>query len=137
MRLPSFKQLRKTDFKTEYQDLIETLSLSVNNAIESLNDLANKKISLTDNVACTVKDVLVIVDSSGAPTTNTAIALDSTNKVLGTSIILVTNQTNSNTYPTNAPFISYQAAEKSIIIRNITGLQAGQKWLLRVIVWQS
>jgi len=55
MKLPNFKRIFKSDYKTEFHSLIEPLSFSINNGIEVLYQTLNKAVSLKDNVACTVK----------------------------------------------------------------------------------
>lgn len=125
------------DYKKEYQELVQQLSDSLNTGIETLYFLGNKKISLRDNILCSVKDVEFIVNSSGTPTSSINVGFDVTGKVEGVEVIRADNLTNSTIYPTNAPFISFQQTTTSIIINNITGLAAGYKWRVRVIIWQS
>lgn len=135
MKLPSFRRLFKTDFSQEEQPLVEKLSGSLNNGIEVLYDALNNKISIRDNLQCTVKDVDVQVDSSGNPLGTTGFQLNNSNKVEGISVIRADNLTNSVTYPTNTPFISFTQNTSSIIINNVTGLQPNNIYRLRVIAW--
>lgn len=137
IKIGNFKRLFKTDFEPEFQDLIETLAGSLNTAIETLYDLNNKKITLRDNVACTVRDFEVIVDSTGNPTTQTNIKLDVTSQIDGLQVIRAENVTNGNMYPNGCPFISYTQNGTTVLINNIKGLQESNKWRLRVIVWQN
>lgn len=137
MILPSFKRLFTNDYKKEYQELVQQLSDSLNTGIETLYFLGNKKISLRDNILCSVKDVELIVNGSGTPTSIVNVGFDVSGKVEGVEVIRADNLTNSTVYPTNAPFISFQQTSTSIIINNITGLASGYKWRVRVIIWQS
>lgn len=137
MRLGSFKRLFTSDYEAQYQNLVGKLSGSLNGGLEALYDLANKKISLRDNILCTVRDVDVTLDSTGAPVVSTAIGLDATGRVEGISIIRCDNTTNNSIYPTGHPFISFQQTSSSVLINNITGLQAVYNWRLRVIIWQA
>ena len=49
MKLPLFRRLFKTDFKQEFQELVDQLSVSINVGIENLYDALNRKLSLRDN----------------------------------------------------------------------------------------
>lgn len=135
MQLPSFKQLFTQDFPKEYQKLINQLSLSLNNGIQVLYNTLNKNVSLNDNISCIVKDVTIIVDSTGKPTTTSAFAIDKNVTVQGLEVILATNQTNSTHYPVSHPFISGSQNNTTYNISNISGLQAGETYILRVVAY--
>lgn len=137
MRLPSFKRLFTQDYPKEYQKLVDILSLSLNNGIEVLYEALNNQLTLRDNVKCTVKDITISVDSVGKPLQNSVFTLNSTSKVDQIVVGLAQNQTNSNTYPTSAPFISGSQNNNTFVISNISGLQPNQTYLLRVTVYQQ
>lgn len=137
MKLPLYKRIFKTDFAQEYQGLVEQLSASLNSGIETLYDLTNKKISLRDNVACTVKDFDVMVNAAGIPMATTSVSLDVPGRVDGISVIRCDNLKNSAVYPTGQPFITFTQTGQAVIVSQIAGLQSGQMWRLRVIVWQA
>jgi hypothetical protein len=65
MKLPSFKRLFENDFDSSERNLVAKLALSLNQGIENLYLALSKRISLRDNIQCTVKDVQVTVDSNG------------------------------------------------------------------------
>jgi hypothetical protein len=136
-KLPNFKRLYKTDFKQENQDLIEQLSFIINGAFDSIYQTLNQQVSLQDNIQCTVKDVTVVVDATGKPTSTSSMSLSANGQVTGLTVIMANNITNSTTYPTGMPFISYTVSGKTVIFNNITGLQANNKYTLRVIAFQS
>jgi hypothetical protein len=136
MKFPNFKRIFKQDFKPEEQPLIEKLSVSINSGFEMLFEAMNRKISFRDNILCTIKDVDVTVDSDGTPLQTVGITLDTsnaTNRVDGVMVIKADNLTSPGTYPTTAPFISYQQNTNTILFNNITGLAANQKYRLRVL----
>lgn len=134
MKLSSFKRLITQDFPEESRKLMEQLGSTLNDSFNQLFQVLNKRITFNDNIACTVKDVQVIVDASGNPTQIASFKLDLPNvPVLGVIVINAENLTNSTLYPTNAPFISYQIVNNTIRINNITGLQANNVYRLRVI----
>ena len=136
MKAPGFRRLFKQDFKEDYGDLIDGLSPAINTGIETLYQVVNKNIDLTYNIQCTVKDVNVEVDSTGKPKSTTSFALDVANTpVKGCQVIQAENLTNSATYPTSQPFISFTQNNNNLILNNVTGLQANQKYRLRVVAW--
>lgn len=137
MRLPGFKRLIKGDYPEDQQGLVEKLSEALNSGIEALYELGNKKISLRDNILCTVRDVDVTVDASGVPVTNTVISLDGTGRVEGVTVINAFNNNNTALTPTGQPFIVFQAQASAITVKKVTGLAAGSSWKLRVIIWQA
>lgn len=134
MKLPSFKRLIKTDYKPEFQDLIETLGGSLNEGINALFNALNKRLTFQDNFACTVKDIIVKVDSNGIPTQGGSFNLDVQNlPVTGLLILRVQNLDNSASYITTTPFINFVQNGNSIIINNIAGLAANTNYRIRVL----
>ena len=139
MKLPSFKSIKKTDYEADYQKLVETLSISLNNGIQVLYDTINKRVSLRDNVACTIKDVETEVNSLGIPKDTLIIKTDLTTKIEGCQIIYALNKTSGHNYvqTTGGPFISYEAIQNGISVNHIAGLVADNKYLLRVVIYQQ
>jgi hypothetical protein len=135
MIIPAFKRLLKTDYAQQFQSMIETLSYSINNAIESLNAAMDNNVSLADNILCTVKTFNVQVDSTGKPTNTTTFPLSFTGQCLGISLINIINSTNSTTYPTSGVTISYSQSSGGIQLNNVTGLTSGNTYSLTVIAW--
>ena len=134
MRLPSFKQLYSTDYKATYKDLIDQLSLSLNNGITILYTALTNNLTFRDNFNATINDITVTVDSTGKPTSGGSFQLKSSAKIDGLLILSALNQTNSNVYPTSGVFITGAQSGTTYNISNITGLQAGQSYTIRVIV---
>jgi hypothetical protein len=137
VKLPSFKRLISTDYPKEFKQLIDLIAVSLNNGIEVLYQTLNNQITLRDNIKCTIKDITLSVDSSGKPINTISILLNTSTKVEGSQIILALNQVNSSVYVTSNPFITGSQNGNSFIINNISGLQANQQYLLRVVVYQA
>ena len=133
--LPTLRKLFKGDYKEEFQELIETMIPTVNNGVEVLYDALNGKISIRDNIQCVVKDINLSVNSSGIPVSLTTFTLNSIARIDGCEVIKVENLTNSSTYPTGAPFITYNQTDNRITINHITGLIAGNNYRIRVIAY--
>jgi hypothetical protein len=135
MRLPSFRRIYKTDYEQQYQKLIDTLSVSLNNAFDSIFGALNNGISLTDNIACTVKDVIIQVDSSGKPLTSTSFNINTIGTIKGVQVIQATNLDNPGIYPTSQPFITYTQNNQTILILNASGLQVNVRYSVRVVAY--
>lgn len=133
-KLPSFKRLFKSDYPTDQQNLVETLSSSLNIGIESLYEALNKKLTFKDNFLGSTKEVLLEVGISGEPKITTGFSLDGlTTPIEGLMVVRAENLTNSSVYPTSGVFVSYTQSGGSIIINHVTGLQANNKYKLKVI----
>lgn len=137
MKLPNFIRIIKTDYKEEQQDLVDKLAFSINPNLETIYDALNNKLTLSENIACTMKDIDIIVDSSGKPTNISSFQLNNNNKLDGIIVISATNTVNSSIYPTSMPFITYTQNGKIININNISGLQANTLYRLRVVAFNQ
>lgn len=137
MRLPSWKQILSTDFQKQFKQLVDQLSLCINNGVQVIYTALNNNLTIRDNFLATVTDVLVTVDSTGKPTQPTAFKLNTTTKIDTVLVGGVTNQTNSSSYPPGAVMIFGSQASNIYTIANVTGLSAGQQYSLRVIAFQQ
>lgn len=137
MKLPSFKRLFDSDFPAEFKQLINTLSVSLNNGIEVLYEALNNRITLRENISCTVKDITVIVDANGTPSQGNSIKLNTTNKVDGCIVISAINTNSSSAFPPGAVMLSFNQSSNTLIISNIRGLTPGQTYTLRVVAFQA
>lgn len=137
MKLPSFRRILKTDYAEEYRGLIETLSFSINNGIEVIYQAFNKAISLRENIACTVKDIDVIVDSTGAPKTKLTFSLDTSNRILGVIVLNALNTKTPTILPTSGVFVSFTQENRTIIVNSIKGLPADQPFTLTIVAFDS
>jgi len=134
--LKSYKRIITSDYASEDKKLIEQLGGTVNDAFNDVYFVLNGKTDLRTNIACTVKDIDIIVDSNGNPVSRTVFTVKNPGTpVIGISIIFAQNQTNSVVYPVSHPFISFTPVEGGVLINNITGLQANQRYLIRLIAW--
>jgi hypothetical protein len=134
MKLPGFRRLFTQDFPSDYKDLIDKLSTTLNNGIEFLYTLGNKNITLGDNVSCTVKDITVSVDSNGTPRTSTSFILDEavkTRQVIGLNILNIQNTTNSSNLPSYQPYVGWSQSGGAVIINKINGLPPSDTFLIK------
>jgi hypothetical protein len=135
MRLPNFRRIIKQDFQKEFQELIERLSVSINNGFDVMFEALNNKISLQNNIMCTVIDLEIEPTAAGIPKNTTQFTLTYDGR---TSIVLVgklENLTTSSSYPTSAPFVSWTQTDKILQVNHITGLTANNKYSVRIVAF--
>jgi hypothetical protein len=137
MKLPGLRRIFETDFSADDKELIKGLSIPINNGMEVLYDALNGKITLTDNIACTLKQVDVQVDSSGLVKGTASFALNNTNQVVGTQVIEAISLSSPAVFPTGGIFITGAQTERGYTIQHVTGLPANSIFRLRVIAWNS
>jgi hypothetical protein len=134
MKLPSYKRIITQDYKNEYQELIEQLGGNINDSFNLLYSALNNRLTIADNVSSTVKDVEIIVDSTGKPLNDASFKLTISNiAVIGCFCIRATNLTNPSTYPSGTPWVSFIQNENSIKILNVTNLQPNNRYILKII----
>lgn len=137
MVLATFKRLFKGDYNAQYQDLVEQLSLTINNGFDNLYNLTVNRISLKDNISCTLKTVQISVDSSGNPVNPVVISLSQTTKVQGLTLLNLTNLVSSTTYPTSGVHVSFSVINSGVSISNVTGLLANNKYQMNIVIFQD
>jgi hypothetical protein len=138
MKLPNFKRIYDQDYKDEFKDFVRQLSFPLNVGIEVLYEALNKKLTFRDNISCSVKDIKVIVDSSGNPTNKTIFGLDSQGAIVdGCNIIKITNDKNPSKYPIGGVFLSFIQTNEGVLVQNITGLTAGESYTIRIIAYHQ
>lgn len=135
MKLPNFRRLFKTDFKQEFQELIDQLSVSINIGIENLYEALNKRLTFRDNFSCTVRDITVTVDASGKPKNNLVFQMDVSGRVDGLIVLYAVNNTNAARYVDSGVHISWVQTQNGINISNIKGLYADDEYTLRVVAF--
>lgn len=135
MQLPNFKRLFKSDFDQQDQSFVEKFSFLFNNGIEVIYNALNKNLTFKDNILATVKDFTVSVNSLGIPKNITSVSLNNPNmKAIGLDVWQVQNQTNSNSFPSSAVFITWTQENSTVFINHITGLTTGDSYKIRVVV---
>ncbi len=138
MKIPNFRKLISSDFKEEFTELVDKIGVSLNNGFDLLSEALNKKITLVDNLACTVKDIELEVPtttpSPGLLKTKVTIPLDVIGQVIGVTV-LSANAANQNVYPSGGVYLHYQQAGKNLSITHAFGLPSGQKFSLKIVAW--
>lgn len=134
-KIQGFRRIIKEDFDSKEQGLIDKLAFPINIMFESLVSALNKRLTFQDNINSQIVDVFVTVDVTGTPSKTTAFKSDVTGQVQGLWVVRADNLDNPGTYPTSAPFISYSSNGTQVIVNNITGLQAGERYKLRILAF--
>lgn len=135
MKLPNFKRLVYNDFTKDFQPLIEQLSYSINNPIESIISAFSNNISLRDNILCNIKDLDVIVDANGIPLATAALTISNSNPIDGMVVLRAISPTSTNIMPSGGVFLSYTQNGAKVTINKISGLPANQLFSLRIVVF--
>ena len=138
MKLPSFKRLYDSDFAKESQQIVSQLAVTINQGFEVLYNALNKRLTFEDNFQCTVKNVTVIVNSSGIPTPSVSFNLDTivaNLSVTGLIVVDVENLTNPSGYPTSGVTVSWTQTQSGVSINHVTGLIPNNTYQLRVIAF--
>lgn len=134
-KFQGIKRIIKEDFSSKDQTLIEKLAYPINQLLEFVARAMNKGISLDDNINCQIKDLDITVDSTGTPKQTVNFKSELKSQAKGLSVLRAQNLDNPNTYVSGAPFISYEEASGQIAIKNVAGLQADNKYRLKVIAY--
>ena len=134
MKLPNFRRIITGDYEEEYTELVDTLSVSINQGITSLYDALNKKVSLKYNILCTTKDITVQVDQAGNPIQPAGFRLEYPNRTSVVIVGKVDNTTSPSAYPTGV-FVSWTQVGDFIQINNISGLRVGNSYKIRLVAF--
>ena len=134
-KLATYKRLTTTDFEEDQQAFVEQLSFPINDGFSQLYFAMNGRVDLRNNLFCTVKDVEITVKDNGIPVNSTSFSLDRDGKMLGCQVLYAANQANTAIYPTAQPFVSFTQNGKTVTINHISGLQSGDRYIVRIVAY--
>jgi hypothetical protein len=129
------KRIVTEDFQKDDQALVSKLAFTLNSFFEQTANALNKNLTIEDNLNMEVKSVTITVDASGIPTTAAAFQTALKTKVRGATVIAARNQTSATTYPTSAPFLTFEQNDGIITIQHIAGLQASNSYSLTILLY--
>lgn len=140
MKLPTFRRVFSSDYNTQYKQLLDALSGTINTGIEVLYNVLNNNVSLSDNIACTVGTFTVKVNSDGSlPSTQGTVAtvkLNNTQTVQGVVVLNVTDtSTTGSSAPAGAVMVSYSVSGQTLNITSVTGLIASHSYNIKVVAF--
>lgn len=134
-KLSSYRRIIKNDYPDEYKSLIDQLSVSVNNGFDTLYNALNGKLNFYDNIASTIVEFKVAVNSEGTPLQKTQFKLSNNQtNAEGILVLRVTGSSDTTLLPNSGVNVSYTAASGIITIDNIKGLQENKGYLIKVLV---
>lgn len=132
-RISGFQRLVKENFPAKYRDIVDSF-YPLNNALEQMVNIINtNQITVTDNMNQQYKTIIVTVNASGTPIQPLTYQSMLTSKTIGITVIAANNLTNSSTFPTSCPFISFSDNSGTVTISNVVGLQANQSYNLTLL----
>jgi len=134
MRLPNYRRIFSNDFDSQFKELLDKLSGTLNSGIEVIYEALNNKLTFRDNFAATVAEFTVTVDNNGIPTGTTSFKLSNSLKIEGLFVISATDTSNATLYPPGSVFVSGNPSNTSYIISNIRGLTPGREYRIKVVV---
>lgn len=126
-RIPDLRQLKKEDFDSKDQKLIEKLAFPINNFMQQVVNALKNGIDF-NNLNQETFIISVSVNSSGAPISLVQFKNGLATKVAGMTCINVINQTSNIRFPTAQPCITWNQNNNILTITNVSGLPipAGQ-----------
>jgi hypothetical protein len=135
MKLPSYRRIYKTDYKEEFQPLVESLAVTINNAFDTIYNALNGNLTLKENIASTISEFTVTVDSSGTPVQDTQFRLSSNQKNVEGLIVINAYGTNStNVTPYSGVFVAYTKNDEYVSINRVLGIDSGTQYTIKVLV---
>lgn len=134
MKLSNVRQLIAEDFSPEDREMISRLGSVLNYFMRQVVELSDENIDF-DNLVWDIVSFSVTVDANGLPLQETRFRCD-VNSPRGLQVIKAVNTTNSLTYPSSQPFISYTPQGGNIIkVNHVSGLQADNTYQFTVIAF--
>lgn len=126
MKLPSYRRLNKSDYKEEFQPLVEQMSYSLNSALESVLDALNGKLTFGDNISSQLKEFTIKKGGTAK------VSVPPNTKINGLVVIYAMGQ-NQET-PESAVFCSFIQKDTTVEIVDITGLKDNITYTVRIII---
>jgi hypothetical protein len=126
------RRITTEDYPKENRELVDKLGFTINPFFNSIVDAFNKNLSFTDNFNAQIVEL-----EFNAPVSSNQVTIRNPVKGnVGSIVVLrVQNITNSNATLTSAPFVEYSILQNNQLqIRNITGLTASNKYLIKLLL---
>lgn len=127
---PRVNRLQKENFDKDEQDLIESLAASLNPFMEQTRQAFEKRIDF-NNLNQELISFTVTVDSGGVPVQDVQWRSKLTSQVAGAYVISAIST--PTTFPTGAPFLTFNQSNEIVTVQHITGLPVGVKYKLTVL----
>lgn len=133
-KLSSYRRIVKNDYQDEYKPLVDQLSVSINNGFDTLFNALNGKLNFYDNIASTITEIRVSVDSNGFPLQRTQFKLSGNQtNIEGILVLKISGYNNPTLYPTSGLGISYTSDNGLVTITNIKGLETNKIYSIKLL----
>ena len=134
-QVPNIKRIRREDFDSEYQELIDKLAYSLNTFMDDTINLLDGNIDF-QNLTQTIKTINVKIGATaGIPENDFKINTELGRKIEGIVCIKATRIDNPSVVPDSAPFVTFTILSTDIIkVTNISGLQANSEYQLKLLL---
>lgn len=133
MQINRPKRILVEDFSDENKEVAEKIGYVINNFNEEIYNLVSGNLDV-DNLRQKIVSINVTVNASGIPTQRTQFRTGLGNQINGIQCIRAENLTNSTTYPTSAPFITFTINNEIVTISHVTGLNTNNKYKLTLLL---
>lgn len=133
-QLQAPKRLRREDFDSEYQNIIDKIAFVINSFQDDVFSAFDGNIDF-NNLSQIIKTINVKMGTDGSPQNELTINTGTTKKIQGIMVIAARRTDLTNSYPTSTPFMSFDQKSQSIIkINNISGLQDSSEYTLTIVL---
>jgi hypothetical protein len=134
MKLNNTRQIRAEDFDDEYTNLTAQLGSILNSFMQEVVELSDGRIDFENKVE-TIRTFEITVGDNGVPTNTFKLNVEKDN-IRGIEVVRAINLTNSTSYPTSAPFLTWNPIGGTLVeIKHITGLLPNNKYRLTIVTY--
>lgn len=133
-KLSGYRRIMKGDYAEEYRPFIEQLAVSVNNGFDTLFTALNGKLNFYDNIASTIVEIKVAVDSNGKPIQKAQFKLSNNQtNVEGILVLKITGADDPTLLAESGLAISYTLQNNVVTINNIKGLKSQNFYYIKLL----
>lgn len=134
MKLNNTRQIRAEDFDDEYTNLTAQLGSILNSFMQEVVELSDGRIDFENKVE-TIRTFEITVGDNGVPTNTFKLNVEKDN-IRGIEVVRAINLTNSTSYPTSAPFLTWNPIGGTLVeIKHVTGLLPNNKYRLTIVTY--
>lgn len=128
--IDNVKRINTDDFPEESRETVDMIAEYYNYFAEQVTEAINGQLN-EENFSSQIIEVEVTVDESGVPDGDNRFA--ATGGMRGSVVLRALNDTDSTTYPTGAPFITFEEISSGLYeIKHVAGLPASNKFSMLV-----
>lgn len=135
---PNVRRIRTEDFDSEYKDLVDRLSYSINEFMDQTIFVLDGKVDFR-NLNQQVIDITVRASATNevdGTIINSPLSIRTTisGKVIGVYCIDATNLDNANIVPKAQPFVKFTIGSNRVDILKVSGLQNSSQYTLKLLL---